>query len=284
MSNQPKQTKFWTMTKNDQNNSAEITIYGYISELAWNEEDVTPQAFNEELKQAGDVSEIHVRINSGGGSVFAGVAIHSMLKRHPAKVNVYVDGWAASIASIIAMAGDRIMMAKGSFMMIHNPSCFMCGEAKDFRKQAEVLDSIRESLLEIYYNRTGKDKADLTKWLDEETWFTAEQAVENGLADHVEHSLPVVACMHAGKAIFNGMEFDFAPFKHAPNLPEARYDKLQRAEDLIDKEEKSMNVKELQDKHPAVYAQVFEQGIKQERTRMQALEELTLAGHQLVLD
>lgn len=284
MSKPKKNEKFWTMVKNEKKNSGELTIYGYISETDWWDEDVTPKAFNEDLKQLGDVDEIIVRINSGGGSVFAGVAIHSMLKRHPAKVKVYVDGWAASIATIIAMAGDKIVMSQGSTMMIHNPSSGVWGEAKDLRKQADVLDSIRDSLIEIYHNRTGKTKESVGELLNAETWFTAQEAVEYGFADEVEDSLPVVACMRAGKAIFNGQEFDFSPYKNAPKLPEARNGKLQREENQMDKEEKPMNVNELQDKHPDVYAQVMQQGVEQERARMQALEELTLAGHQDIIN
>lgn len=287
------QSKFWNMTKNSAKNSGEITIYGYISEYDWWDEDVTPQQFNEDLASLGDVDELNIRINSGGGSVTAGVAIHSMLKRHKAKVTVYVDGWAASIASIIAMAGDRIVMGKGSMMMIHNPSSGAWGEAKDLRKQADVLDQVRESLLDVYETRTGKSRDELTELLDAETWFTASQAVENGFADEVEDSLPVVASMRNGKAFFNGVAFDFSKFKNAPKLPEAkphtggvvqgRHAALENEMiiplSMLKKEgQNTMDLKELQAKYPELYNQVLNAGVEQERARIQAIDALNFPG------
>lgn len=286
------QSKFWNMTKNSAKNSGEITIYGYISEYDWWEEDVTPQRFNEDLSALGEVDELNIRINSGGGSVTAGVAIHSMLKRHAAKVNVYVDGWAASIASIIAMAGDRIIMGKGSMMMIHNPSSYAWGEAKDLRKQAEVLDQVRESLLDVYESRTGKTREEITDLLDDETWFTSSQAVENGFADEVEESLPVVASMRNGTAFFNGIGFDFTKFKNAPKLPGAQppandngrvtvihANELVNLKSLSNKEgQEAMDLKELQAKYPELYNQVLNAGVEQERARIQAIDALNFPG------
>ena len=109
--------KFWSMTK-PTNDSADLLLYGPISESSWWGDEITPKQFADDLEALGDVSEINVRINSGGGDVFAGQAIHSMLKRHAANVTVYVDGLAASIASIIAMAGDTVVMPRGAMMMI----------------------------------------------------------------------------------------------------------------------------------------------------------------------
>lgn len=284
------QSKFWNMTKNSAKNSGEITIYGYISEYDWWEEDVTPQQFNEDLASLGDVDELNIRINSGGGSVTAGVAIHSMLKRHKAKVTVYVDGWAASIASIIAMAGDRIIMGKGSMMMIHNPSSYAWGEAKDLRKQAEVLDQVRESLLDVYESRTGKSREEITDFLDDETWFTASQAVENGFADEVEESLPVVASMRNGTAFFNGIGFDFSKFKNAPKLPEVqacgggtnvathKNESVHPISMSTKEGQKTMDLNEFKAQYPELYNQVLTAGVEQERARIQAIDALNFPG------
>lgn len=212
----------WKMKK-IQAKAAEIMIYGDIStyDSWWDDSAVTPQKFNDELKALGDdVDEISVRINSNGGSVFAGVAIHSMLKRHKAKITVYVDGIAASIASIIAMAGDEIVMPNGSMLMIHNPWTFAMGNAKEFRKLADDLDEIGGSMMDIYVARTGVDRDELTQLLDDETWMSATTAVEKGFATRVEEdSQPIAASMRGTTAIINGVEMDLSKFKNAPKLP-----------------------------------------------------------------
>lgn len=213
----------WKMKK-IQAKSAEIMIYGDIStyESYWDDSAITPQKFNDELKALGDdVDDITVRINSNGGSVFAGVAIHSMLKRHKAKITVYIDGIAASIASIIAMAGDEIIMPNGSMLMIHLPWTFGMGNAKDFRKLADDLEEIGASMSDIYIARTGIDKEELAQLLEDETWMSATTAVEKGFATRLEEdSQPIAASLRDGKAIINGIEMDLSKFKNAPKLPD----------------------------------------------------------------
>lgn len=217
----------WRMQKTEAK-SAEIMIYGDISTYNWWEDDgvVTPQQFNKDLQALGeDIDVLNVRINSNGGSVFAGVAIHSMLKRHKAKVVVYVDGIAASIASIIAMAGDEIVMPKGAMLMVHHPWTYGMGNAKDFRKLADDLDAISNSMQEIYVARTGIDSDELIALLDGETWLSATQAVEKGFANRIEENSQTIAASirSDGKtAIINGVEMDWSRFKNAPTLPDEK--------------------------------------------------------------
>lgn len=215
----------WKMKKIEgQAKAAEIMIYGDIStyDSWWDDSAVTPQKFNDELKALGDVDEINVRINSNGGSVFAGVAIHSMLKRHSAKITVFIDGIAASIASVIAMAGDEIVMPVGSMLMIHNPWTFAMGNAKDFRKLADDLDTIGASMTDVYAARTGIDREELLGLLEAETWLSASQAVEKGFATRIEeNSQPIAASIRGKTATINGVEMDWSKFKNAPKLPDA---------------------------------------------------------------
>jgi ATP-dependent Clp protease protease subunit len=211
-------SKFWKMNK--VKNAAELILYGEISDVSWWGDEVTPKQMSDELKAMGNVDEITVRINSGGGDVFAGVAIHSMLKRHTATVTVYIDGLAASIASIIAMAGDKIIMPKGSMMMIHNPWSWGMGESKDFRKLADDLDTIRGAMLEIYTAKTGMKDDEVLALLDAETWLTATEAVKQGFATEIEDN-SIAASVRGKKAIFNGIEMDWSKFVNAPNLPES---------------------------------------------------------------
>lgn len=213
----------WAMRK-IQAKAAEIMIYGDIStyESWWDDSAITPQKFNDELKALGDdIDNITVRINSNGGSVFAGVAIHSMLKRHKAKITVIVDGIAASIASVVAMAGDEIVMMNGSMLMLHMPWTIAMGNANEFRKVADDLDAIGESMMDIYVARTGIDRTELKQILDEETWWSATKAVEMGFATRVdEESQVIAASVKNGKAVINGVEMDISRFKNAPKWPE----------------------------------------------------------------
>ncbi|MGO0742388.1 head maturation protease, ClpP-related, partial [Bacillus licheniformis] len=145
---QRKKNKYWNMkVLND--STAEITLYGSITGEGWFSES-SSKTFQSELKSLGDVSSIDLYINSPGGDVFEGQAIHSMLQRHKAKINVYVDALAGSIASVIAMAGDKITMPSNAMMMIHNPYMGMVGNAAEFRKAADDLDKITESIVSTY--------------------------------------------------------------------------------------------------------------------------------------
>ena len=156
------------MQFNAKNQKAEILIYEDIGDY-WS--GVTAKGFNDELKALGDISEINVRLNSGGGNVFDGIAIYNTLKNHKAKVNIHIDGLAASIASIVAMAGDTISMAKNGFMMIHDPWIMTAGTAQDLRKTADTIDGVREQLLDTYIRRTGGDREQISDMMSAETWM-----------------------------------------------------------------------------------------------------------------
>ncbi len=161
--------------------SAEILIHEAIGDN-WYGDGLTSKRFANELKQLGQVDQIKVRINSPGGAVSDGVAIYNALKSHGAKITVVVEGLAASIASIIAMAGDSIEMGEGSLMMIHSPWTFAMGDAKDLRQTADVLDKFESALVDIYVARSGKPRSDIETMLKAETWLNGEEAVAMGLA------------------------------------------------------------------------------------------------------
>lgn len=132
-----------------------------------------------------DAKTITVRLNSPGGSVFQGVAIHNVLRSHPATVNVQVDGVAASIASVIAMAGDSVVMGRGTRMMIHNPSGIAMGNASDFRELADLLDELGKDIAGFYSARAGGSVDQWLASMGAETWYSAQEAVDAGLADSV---------------------------------------------------------------------------------------------------
>lgn len=140
----------------------------------------------EGLAAAGEVSRIEVRLNSLGGASHDGLAIYNLLKAHPATVRVRIDGVAASSASLIAMAGDEVLMPAGALMMIHEPWTIAVGDAADMRKAAVQLDSFIDAAIEVYSSKSEQSDEQLRAWLAAETWFTGAEAVEAGLADKVE--------------------------------------------------------------------------------------------------
>ncbi|MEI6317425.1 MAG: head maturation protease, ClpP-related [Pseudomonadota bacterium] len=172
--------------------TGEILLYADVGPYEWGM--VDERSFADALKQLGDVKTINLRINSAGGSAFSGVAIYNQLKRHPARVEVDVDGLAASIASVIAMAGDEIRMGEGAQMMIHDASSLSWGNAESMRRTADLLDTISGDLAEIYARRSGRSVAEIRDLMKAETWFTAAQAVDAKLADVVT-AVPVQARM-----------------------------------------------------------------------------------------
>lgn len=170
----------------------ELYIYGDVEGDGydwWTEEvirsETSANTFREELAAHPDVTQIKIFINSYGGSVFEGTAIYNQLKRHPAHKTVYVDGFACSIASVIAMAGDEIVMPRNALMMVHNMMMGVMGNAAELRKAADDLDKINEAGREAYLQKAG-DKLTpevIAQLEDDETWLTAEECIRYGLAD-----------------------------------------------------------------------------------------------------
>ena len=159
---------------------AEVLIYDYIG---WG--GVTAIDFAKELK-AVTAKTITVRLNTPGGDVFDGLAIYNSLKAHGAAIHVRVDGLAASIGSIIAMAGKTITMGESAFLMIHNPWALVVGNAKDMREMADTLDKIGGSLAGVYAGRPGVTIEQAQAWMDADSWFNAQEANAAGLADAVQ--------------------------------------------------------------------------------------------------
>ena len=192
--------------KNQTDSSADLFFYGDIVSETWQsewyEDDMEPGDVKEFLDQLDGTENINIHINSGGGSVFGGIAIYNMLRRNNAHKTVYVDGLAASIASVIMMAGDEIVMPKNATVMIHKPSAsyfFTTKNADDLRKDAESLDTCQEAIMQTYMTKAKVDKEKIEQKVNDETWLTGEEAAE--LFDiKVEEANDAVAC--AGSSMF----------------------------------------------------------------------------------
>jgi ATP-dependent protease ClpP protease subunit len=212
----PSSKQFWQFRNSADDDSAELLFYGPISDYSWWGDEVTPQQFNDDLAALGPIKNLKVRINSPGGDVFAAAAIHNSLRNHSANVTAYVDGLAASAASVVAMAGDKIVMPKTAMMMIHNPSSFAWGDARDLRATADVLDKVRDSIIGAYERKTGMDRAKLINLMNSETWMTAQDALDMGFADEVDEQLHVNVSMRGRLMIVNGLGFELDRFKTVP--------------------------------------------------------------------
>lgn len=168
-------------------NEASINIYGDITSYPWEEHgDVSAVNLSKRLEELGEVSKIHVYINSYGGEVAEGLAIYNALKRHKAKVVTYCDGFAASIASVIFMAGDKRVMSEASLLMVHNAWTCGIGNAAELRKQADDLDKITRASIEAYKAHSNLSEDEIKALLDAETWILPEEALEYGFATKIE--------------------------------------------------------------------------------------------------
>lgn len=183
----------------------DIDIYGEVSEYdRWNERNTSAYTLVKRIEELKDVDQINVNINSVGGDVKEGVAIFNALQRHPAKVITRCDGWACSIASVIFMAGDERVMYPTSLLWIHNAWTWASGNAEEFRKQAEDLDTITDSIKQAYRQSITLDEATLTKMMDAETWIGPAEALEWGFATAVEQPKPTAGAQaSARRAVFN---------------------------------------------------------------------------------
>lgn len=169
---------------NEEEGKTEITIYGVIGDSFWTNS-FSASDIDSALNEAED-NDVIINLNSPGGDAFDGISIFNRLKRHKGKVVIHVDGWACSAASIIAMAGDEVVMELGSMMMIHEAGSLVWGSKTDMRKEADVLEELEEGMIDIYMTKANIDRDEVREKVNAETWFSATSAVELGFADKAD--------------------------------------------------------------------------------------------------
>ena len=197
----------------------ELYIYQDIGDEAYG--GVSARSVRDELKKVGDVAEMDIFINSPGGEVFEGFAIYNQLMRHPAKKTVFVDGIAASTASVIMLAGDRRVVAENADVMIHDPWGMGYGNARDMLKVADTLDKVRDNILETYVSRTGYDRKKLSDMMAKETWFNAQEALSYGFATEVGLSSTAFAAFTMIKKFKNApQKYSGVALSHKTRLAE----------------------------------------------------------------
>lgn len=240
---------------NKKGTKAEILCYGVIGDGWW--DDVSSDEIARELQEFGELDEINLRINSPGGSVYAGCAIYSTLKRHPAKVNVYIDGYCGSIATVVAMAGDTINMSAVGTFMIHNPWTFMAGDSKELRDKAEILDKLKESIIEAYMTKVKVTKEELVAMMDKETTLTANEAQEKGFITNIEFKPTPMNLNYPIMNMYNQ--------KH--NIKTKEKEEKMAAEKMI--------MEKLKNESPELYNEIFNKGVMEERNRIKSLDDMT---------
>ena len=282
---------FWQF-KNMADGKAELYLYGEIvSEQPWYSEDyVSYRDFVSDLNNLGDCNNIMVYINSGGGDVFAASAIYSQLKKHKANITVEIEGICASAATIIAMAGDTIKAEKNSLIMIHNPSIGLMGyfdEAK-LDKCKNSVNAVKKSIIEAYLSRIDKTEDELSEMMDNETWYTGKEALENGIIDEVFENSgkdDVLNCAYDKFVIVNNFVCGIEKFKNFPKekIKSENINKLSEKKALTEpffniknnsKEEKPMTEEEIKEKYPDIYNNIGEKAASKERERLQGIDEI----------
>ena len=284
--------KFWQFNPENaaSNQTAELLLYGDISSTSWWGDEVTPQEFNKELAALGDVSEITVRINSGGGDVFAATAIFTRLKSHSARITVIIDGWAASAASIIAMAGDVIKIPAAGCLMVHDPALTLWGrfDAEDFARFKNELEVVKNCIVNAYVMKTGKTKEELAALMAAETWLTGEEAVEAGFCDEIlfadSKAVAVVAdasrYKNPPKNLFNGPP---KPATQAQNGTASDSESQPKNEGVKSSME-IRTVEELRAQFPELTAQISNEAAAAERKRIKDIENIAPGGYEALVD
>ena len=192
----------WTVTNNDEKTERILTLSGVIAEESWFDDEVTPKIFRDELMSGeGDIT---VWINSPGGDCIAAAQIYNMLLEYKGNVTIKIDGIAASAASVVAMAGNKVIMSPVSMLMIHNPMTMAAGDTTEMKKAISMLTEVKESIINAYELKTGMSRDKIAKLMDAETWMDANKAVELGFADEIlsrESSVKPSAMMYSENVV-----------------------------------------------------------------------------------
>lgn len=279
--------KFWNV-KNDGNKSR-IDLFGYVGgskewNYGFNEED-----FLKEFRAIPEDNALEISINSFGGSVFTALSIYSLLKTHKGEVTIRIDGAAMSAATIISsVPNGKVIMPKGSIMMIHKVSSIADGNADDLREIADQLDKIEGNLLDIYAEKTGKSVEDIKPLVDAETYFTAQEAVDFGLADELDDTKAVKNEMVGNAVMMNGLEVSASYFKRAPKGLFNNAGTTAKTNKNKAKEDKPMDLEKLKAEYPelveAIRNEAKTEGVEQERARIKAIEDVAMPGFENLVE
>lgn len=283
---QAKMNKFWKVTNEGGEKRSRMDLFGYVgASKDWG--GFNEKEFLEEFRKIPSDNALDISINSFGGSVFTALSIYNLLKTHKGEIIIRVDGTAMSAATIItSVPNAKVIMPKGAMMMIHKVSTFADGNADDFKKAAEDLEKIEQNVIDIYAQKTGKTAEEIKPYVDAETYFTAAEAVDFGLADEMDESAAVENVASGDVLNLNGLKVSAEMFGGAPDgfFKQKQADKVSAITNQAKEEEKPMTLEKLKAEHPeiveAIRKEALNEGAQNERARVKAIEEIAVAGHE----
>lgn len=272
--------KFWNVKT--EGKRAQLDLFGYVG---GSKDDPWGKGFNEseflaDFRKIPSDSPLDISINSFGGAVYTGLSIYSLLKAHKGQITFRIDGAAMSAATIItSVPGAKVVMPRGSMMMIHKVSSVAIGTTDDMRKAADDMEKLEENLINIYVEKTGRTVDEIKGKVNAESYFTAEEAVEFGLADEIDETTEVKNVASGGFVMLNGLKADSRFFA---NVPKGFINAEQAS--AVQKEVHKMNLETLKAEHPelvqAIRNEAMVEGAAQERARIQAIEDIAVVGHE----
>lgn len=282
---------FWQFRNLAESGKAELLLYGNISDTSWWDDEVTPKQFAKDLAGLGAVNEITVRINSGGGDVFAAQTIGNLLEDHPAEVTAKIDGLCASAATVVACHCNKVIAASDSTYMVHPVKMGICGyvDARKMNEYLSALATIKENIITLYAKKTGREKDEVSGWMDATSWWTGPQAKENGFVDELTDDEQHTAVENRNGVLFVNSVSMGLPFETAPGFlqdslatPPAAgsFENTQTEKEETEVEIK--NVEDLRKAYPALVDQIEQAAAKRatdaERQRIKDIEEMALPG------
>lgn len=286
--------KFWQF-RNQAETGAELILYGDISDTSWWGDEVTPKQFAKDLNALGAVGEISVRINSGGGDVFAAQTIGNLLEQHSAVVTARIDGLCASAATIVASHCNKVIAANDSTYMIHPVKLGIRGyaDAVVLQRYLDALAAIKENIIGLYTRKTGRGRDEITSWMDATSWWTAAQAKENGFVDELtDNGEDAVVENRSGVLFVNSVDMHI-PFDKAPQFVQNGLAAVQTPVIQLKHQNKEENTQmeiktaeELRAAYPELVNQIeqtaVKKGAEEERARIRDIEEMALPGSEEV--
>lgn len=285
------QTKQTTLIKEHEDTN-ELYLLGDIGlPASWTDGSMFNETDVKEILMSVDSKKpLNIYLNSAGGSVFDALSIRALIEHYPSAVTILVTGIAASAATLITSAKNaRVVMAKGSLLMIHNPMTRASGNQHDLRKRADVLEQIARQMQQIYMQRTGLSEEKLTALMDAETWLSAEDAVAQGFADEIDGATKVTACISNKFFAIGGLTFDRSLFGTVPNFLNRNLEEKQMPEQKKITAEAPIaevvaDVATLTAKYPELVAKIRAQAINEERERIKKLDEYSDIAPQEILN
>lgn len=275
-------TKFWKIVASAEK-EYHLDLFGVVGG-EWGE-GIETEAFLEDFRKVPNDADLKISINTFGGDVYTALAINSLLQSHKGSITFRVDGVAMSAGTVItSVPGAKVIVPKGSLMMIHHIRGGYFGNPNELHKKADDMAKIENNVIDLYVAKTGRTREEVVEAVDAETFFTAEEAVEFGLADEVDDKTVVHNCARGEVADLNGLQAPMSIFAHAPAgfLPDA--DNSAQTPDHIEEKPK-MDMETLKAECPELVAALREEGAQAERARVADIDALRIVGHdQLVAE